>query len=161
MLSILLDTNILIDFYQRREPHVDYARQLMLASSFGDAELWVSAKSFADVFYVLSKRHPSSEVQAAFLESLGWLKVCSIDGPDVKLASERTWDDFEDCLVAIAAEKAGADFLITRDAAGFADSRVPALSPQAFFDHLAAEHGIVYETVDWDEDGRGDGREPR
>ena len=148
MLSILLDTNILIDFYQRREPHVDYARQLMLASSFGDAELWVSAKSFADVFYVLSKRHPSSEVQAAFLESLGWLKVCSIDGPDVKLASERTWDDFEDCLVAQCARKIGADYIITRNTRDFTRSSIKALTPEQLFEELAAR-GLVYEEIDW------------
>ena len=147
---ILVDTNILIDFFQERDPHFDCARQLMLASSFGDVELWASAKSFTDVFHVLSRRHPSADVQAAFRESLGWLSICSIDGADIATACERAWEDFEDCLVAIAAEKVGASFLITRDARGFDASRVRALSPQAFFDYLESERGIAYETVAWE-----------
>ena len=41
---ILVDTNILIDFYQDRRPFSDLAVQLMASESFGDVELWASAK---------------------------------------------------------------------------------------------------------------------
>ena len=56
---------------------------------------------------------------------------------------------FSDCLVSLAAEKVGADFLVTRDARGFERSRVPALSPQELFDYLERERGITYDTMDW------------
>lgn len=146
---ILVDTNILIDFYQDRRPFSDPAVQLMVAESFGDVELWASAKSFTDVFYVLSRRCEGAALQRAFKESLTWLNVCSVDKGDIERATERSWPDFEDCLVSLAAEKVGADFLVTRDARGFERSRVPALSPQGLFDHLEHERGITYDTVDW------------
>ena len=146
---ILVDTNILIDFYQDRRPFSDLAVQLMVAESFGDVELWTSAKSFTDVFYVLSRRCEDTALQRAFKESLAWLNVCSVDKGDIERATERAWPDFEDCLVSLAAEKVGADFLVTRDARGFERSRVPALSPQELFDYLERERGITYDTMDW------------
>ena len=60
---ILVDTSILIDFYQDRRPFSDLAVQLMVAESFGDVELWASAKSFNDVFYVLSRRCEDTALQ--------------------------------------------------------------------------------------------------
>lgn len=40
--------------------------------------------------------------------------------------------DYEDALQAAAAKACGADWLITRDAKGFAKSTVPAVSPSEF-----------------------------
>ena len=58
-MRILLDTNVLIDLYTQREPEGDTAQKLLIMKEFGDAQLWVSAKSFTDVFYVLSKSYSS------------------------------------------------------------------------------------------------------
>lgn len=44
------------------------------------------------------------DLQKAFLESLSFLQVASVDAECVKEACLRGWDDFEDCLVAVKAE---------------------------------------------------------
>lgn len=46
-----------------------------------------------------------------------------------------------------AARKVRADYLITRNAADFARSDVPVLSPAAFFDQMEKDRGLVYEEV--------------
>ena len=62
--------------------------------------------------------------------------------------AQHHWHDFEDHLIAEAAEKARADLIITRNKSGFADSSIPAISPAALFDRLEKEHGITYELID-------------
>ena len=42
------------------------------------------------------------------------------------------WDDFEDAVVAAAAESAGCDALVTRNVKDFRDSPVPALTPEEY-----------------------------
>ncbi len=148
-LRLFIDTNVLIDFFAERTPFYEDASRLLVMREFGDADLWVSAKSFTDVFYVLSKRFESSDIQAAFRESMSWLDVCSVDGGDIAEAAKRAWPDFEDCLVEICAEKAKADFLITRDARGFAAGKIKAMDPAAFFEMLRCEHDITYDTIDF------------
>ena len=147
-MRLLLDTNVLIDYFARREPFFEAWKTLRCAAWFDDVELWASAKSFTDVFYVVSKAAASGQVQSAFLESMKFLHVCAIDGEDVAAAAQACWPDFEDCLVAVAAQKVGADFILTRDMPGFAQSKVPAMRPDEFFGWLLRERHISYADID-------------
>lgn len=147
-MRILLDTNVLIDLYTQRPPAGDIAQKLLIMKEFGDAELWVSSKSFTDVFYVLHKTYSSDYIQNAFEESFKWLELCSADSADVHRAVERRWSDFEDCLIDVCAEKIKADFLLTRNEKGFLNTHARAMSPQDFFIYLGDEYQVIYDTVD-------------
>lgn len=147
-MRILLDTNVLIDLYTQRPPESDIAQKLLIMKEFGDAELWASAKSFTDIFYVLHKTYSSDYIQRAFEESFQWLEICSVDNADIRRATSSRWSDFEDCLVSVCAEKIKADFLLTRDEKGFIESRIPTLSPSDFFNHLESEYRVVYDAID-------------
>lgn len=149
-MRLFLDTNLLIDYFARRQPFFSAWVQLRCAQVLGDVELWVSAKSFTDVFYVVSRLCEGDRLQAALLESLSFLNVCPIDGDDIANAARICWPDFEDCLVDIAARKVGADCIITRDRAGFERSRLPVYSPDAFFGWLREERHVEYEAFDID-----------
>ncbi len=108
-MKLLLDTCVLIDYFGRREPFFEACNALRVAEWFGEFELWASAKSFTDVFYVLSRHVPSKDIQRAFCASASFLHVVSIDGNDIARAAQEGWEDFEDCLIAQAARKIGAD----------------------------------------------------
>lgn len=149
-MRLLLDTNILIDYYGRREPFVDAWRQLRIMQLFGDAELWVSAKSFTDVFYVLARAVGAENLQNAFVKSFEFLNVCPISGADVQEAAKRAWPDFEDCLIDVAARSVRADAIITRDARGFARSDIPCYTLPEFFAWLKREHGLEYGEAEWE-----------
>lgn len=147
-MRLFLDTNILIDFYLRRRPFFIDASRLFVMRSLGDAELWASAKSFTDVFFVSSKAVGSQAIQEAMEHSLPYLRICSIDAADVQAALADRWPDFEDRLVARAAEKVDADYIITRDRTGFERSRIRHLSPTDLFDLIEREQGLRYEGFD-------------
>jgi predicted nucleic acid-binding protein len=142
-MRILLDTNVLIDFYTQRTPD-NSARKFMVASIFGDIEVWASAKSFTDIFYIISKHADSSKVQDAFLESFEWLNICSVTGADLSSAAKQKWPDFEDCLVAECAAKIDAEYIVTRDKTGFRESATPPISPTDFFTTLTQNTGTEY-----------------
>ena len=144
-MNLLLDTNILIDYFGRRRPYFDDWYKLIVMREMGDADLWVSAKSFTDVFYALRKAVGSSELQAAFIESLGFLRVCSVGDAEIRAAAERGWPDFEDSLVDVCAKNVAADCIITRDQKGFSRSSIPSMSIPDFFAYLEEEYGIVYD----------------
>ena len=145
-MRLLLDTNVLIDHYARREPFDRMSRMLVTARLFGDVELWASAKSFTDVFYVGRRFIDGIELQRALTASLDYLDVCAIDTRDIREAASRGWSDFEDCLIAVAAEKVKADFIVTRDQRGFHDSSIPTISPSALSE-LLAQRGLNFDEV--------------
>lgn len=150
-MRLLLDTNVLLDLLACREEFYREVCAIKAMGLYGDADLWVSAKSFTDVFYLM-RRHSefdSAAIQDVILENLAYLNVCGIGKEDIENSARAKWPDFEDCLVALCAEKVKADVLITRDRKGFELSRVTPCSPSDFVDHLEKEYGIVYDEVDW------------
>lgn len=150
-MRLLLDTNVMLDMFACREGFCQEALAIKAMGLYNDADLWVSAKSFTDVFYVMNKsgKYESEVIQDLFLENLSYLNVCKIDKDDIMESARAKWPDFEDCLVARCAEKVKADLLLTRDEKGFASSNVPPCSPAAFLEYLEDEYGIVYDEIEW------------
>jgi predicted nucleic acid-binding protein len=142
---LLLDTNVLIDYYAGREPYHRDAYRLRVMHEFGDAELWASIQSFADIAYVLRGTVSSKRLQDAFYESLDFLRVCSLDQNDLLSATAKKWDDFEDCLIEQCAQKVKADYLLSRDTTGFAQAKTTVLTPDEFFTLMQTEQGLTYE----------------
>lgn len=75
------------------------------------------------------------------------IEPVDLTGASLERAARLGWDDLEDCLIALAAERVGADYLITRDAKGFARSTVPAVSPDAWLNIMREEHSLDYGEV--------------
>ena len=147
-MRVLLDTNILVDALTCRPPAGDEAVKLFTMCEMGDVEAFIPAQSFADAFYILRKENKSLAIQEWFVNVLSYMQVCSLTKADIAAAAQHAWPDFEDCLVAHGAQKIRADYLLTRNAEGFAASAVPALSPKDFFAMLENEYGIVYDVLD-------------
>ena len=63
-MRLFLDTNVLIDYYARREPFYDDALKLRIAAFFGDVDLWVCTQSFVDAEYILRKAVPITELRS-------------------------------------------------------------------------------------------------
>lgn len=146
-MRLLLDTNILIDYYAQRCPFFKDTVMLRTAALFGDIELWAAALSFADVEYILRKAIPVSELRLMMRHSLDFMKVAAPTSADVSEALESDWPDLEDCLISRCAERVRAERIITRDVKGFQASTILAQTPTEFFAWLEDEKGIVYDDI--------------
>lgn len=147
-MRVMLDTNVLIDYFNKREPFYRDACKLRIMHEFGDIELWASVNSFSDIAYILRNQAGSAELQKAFLTSLDFLQVCSSDQHDLELACKEQWEDFEDCLIEQCAQKTRADYILTRDIKGFDRSTATVLSPTDFIELMSTEFGLTYDTVE-------------
>ena len=146
-MRLLLDTNILIDYFGERREFYEDAVKLRIAASFGDVELWGTTNSFTDVFYILRKDHDSQRIQELFLANRDLLHICSVTSEDIFCAAEEQWADFEDCLIHICAGKIRADYILTRDTKGFARASIPCFAPPEFFDVFEEKTRISYAEV--------------
>ena len=147
-MNLLLDTNVIIDYMGGKPPFFDNAERVMAAGYFGDATLWASTQSFKDAFFVLSHYVDAAHVQDGFLKLLEIVHTVDLTGNDVAAAARLKWDDMEDCLIAISATKANADFIITRDRKGFERSMVPAATPGEWLHQIREDQGIAFDAVD-------------
>ena len=147
-MKLTLDTNILLDFFAGQPEFFQNAQNLMIMRAFGDAELFVSANSFTDAFYILKKYMSPQKLQDSFVDSLAFVNICSLDRDDIKAACELAWTDFEDALMTVCAKKVAVDYIVTRDSR-LKPAGIPLCTPTQIIE-MMRERGLTYTTVDLD-----------
>ena len=146
-MNLLLDANVFIDYLGRKEPFFADARAIVAAGFFGDAKLWVPAQAATDAFYVLNRYVPSERLQKALLSAFEVIEPVALSAEELRRAARLSWPDYEVCLIALAADKVRADYLIARDAKGFQRSSTPVLSPAQWRELMLEEHHLDFDEI--------------
>jgi len=114
-MKIVVDTNIILDFFLSREPYVSDARKLFSLICQEKADAYITANSITDVYYVTSKKLNETAAREAIKHLLKMIDVISVDGEDCTEALSLPIGDFEDALVVVCADKKSIDYIITND----------------------------------------------
>lgn len=113
-----------------------------------EANTYISVNMLIDIFYLLRKDYGSQQAQHLVENNLSFLQVVGVSPEDAKRALSARWNDFEDCLAAVCAQKIKADYIITRNVKDFRNSPVEAITPKELFERLERS-GFVYEEMGW------------
>ena len=120
-MRIVVDTNVMMDILQRREPFFADSYQAIHSIIQEDGECMLSASAATDIFYLLRKALQSPQQARERLAGL-----------DIHTALSRPMADFEDAVVDAVAERNEADYILTRNKKDFAGSVIPAVTPTEF-----------------------------
>lgn len=133
--TLLLDTNIWLDYYLGNRPQSNAAKSLIAYAEENGLTLTYAATSLKDVFYILQRefkelfRHEGrvmNSTQASSCNKAAWgcirhmmeiAVAAPVSEPQIWLAShyENLHTDFEDDLILATLETSKANFLITGD----------------------------------------------
>jgi len=135
-MRILIDTNVILDIIQKREPFFADSYQALCKAIKTDVECLISASAVTDIFYMLRKAFHSSQKAKERIEQLSQIVTfADVQGVDIHTALMRSMPDFEDAVVDTVAKRSGASYILTRNIKDFAGSCVPApVSATAFLD---------------------------
>lgn len=97
MTNLFLDTNIVIDLLERREPFCYDAVRLFTMAYNKQVSLFVSPMTYATASYLLRK-HGKSGVKALLQNLRSLTNVTAAEEPNVDQALTSPFDDFEDAL---------------------------------------------------------------
>ena len=127
MTKLFLDTNIVIDLLERREPFCQDAVRLFSLAYNKQVQLFVSPMTFATTSYLL-RRHGSEGVRnlLANFRQLVHVATTSERTIDDSLASQ--FSDLEDAMQYYTALKAKTDIIITRNGKDFTHSNLPIMT---------------------------------
>jgi predicted nucleic acid-binding protein len=128
---LLFDLNVVLDVLFERTPHVLEAAALWRASKEGDAFGLLPAHAFTTIHYLVRHERGADFARHALADLLSVFHVAAVDDAVIRRAASLNWKDFEDAVVAAAAEGAGCEAIVTRNPAHFAKSSVPVLVPKA------------------------------
>ncbi|MCD7717687.1 MAG: PIN domain-containing protein [Lachnospiraceae bacterium] len=128
-MKLLIDANVLLDVLQEREPHVRESSIVWKLCETEQAKGYVSALTFANMVYIMRKELEPTKIDAV-LKALSLIfEFVDLKNKDLSNAAELKWDDFEDAVQSVTAERLGADYIITRNVKDFAKSKIMAFTP--------------------------------
>jgi len=132
-MTILLDTNVIMDAIQERSPFDISAKEILMLGQAGKVKCLFSANAATDIFYLYSKARDVKAANAALGFLLKVYGVVAVTQDDCIEALDLSISDFEDALVTVCAKKANADYIITRDEKFLTEaSSVTIVSPDEF-----------------------------
>lgn len=132
-MTVLIDTNVILDIFLKREPFFQESYQALRKAIEQDADCYVSAAAVTDIFYILRKNLQSRELAKGYIGELKQLvRFADIQEKDIDAALAADMPDFEDAVVDAVASRLGADYTLTRNAKDFTGSNVPAMTPAEY-----------------------------
>lgn len=135
-MKLLIDANILLDVLQNREPFVQASSIIWKLCETEKAKGYVSALTFANLVYIMRKELDPEKIEET-LHALSLIfEFADFNASDLLRAAELNWDDFEDAVQSVTAERIHADYIITRNVRDFIRSKVVAFTPSELIERI-------------------------
>lgn len=136
-MRVLVDTCVVIDALQGREPFREDAEALFLSAANKHFDGFLAAKSVADIYYLTHRATHSDSASRRILSSLFKLfELLDTTGLDCRRALSSPLSDFEDAIMSESALRAGVDCIVTRNERDYRHSPVPVCSPGELLEKL-------------------------
>ena len=128
-LRVLMDLNVILDVLQQREPFYAMSARVLASAEIGRIEGWIAAHSITTLFYLYAKHHSAEQARVKLTELLSILSIAAVDQTVIEQALTLPYRDFEDAVQMMAAVRAGAQYVITRNVPDYKGGPIPALEP--------------------------------
>jgi predicted nucleic acid-binding protein len=127
MIRLFLDTNIVVDVLERREPFCNDAVRLFTMAYNKQVQLVVSPMTYSTASFLLRKHGPEG-VRNLLSNFRQLSRVATTDERTVDDSLASQFKDFEDAMQYYTAVNAKADVIITRNGKDFAASKLPVMT---------------------------------
>ena len=136
-MRVLLDTCVIIDALQSREPFCKSAQTIFLAAANNQFIGCITAKSAADIYYLMHRHTHDDKAARAVLSKLFTIfDVLDTAGMDCRHAIPSAISDYEDAVMAETAVRTESDCIVTRNERDFQKASVPIYTPEKFLKKL-------------------------
>ena len=137
MHKILIDTDVILDFFYDRKPYSEYAAQLLSLCESRKITGFVSPVICSNAYYILRQTSRHTKVIEKLKQLRTILQVIPMNGDVVLKALDSGFDDFEDALQNYAAVRVKQiDAIITRNVKDYRKSELAVFSPEEFLSSI-------------------------
>lgn len=137
-MRILLDTCVIMDAIQNREPFADAAKDIFRKAAINRFIGCITAKASTDIYYHLTHRctHSDKDARTVLSKLFSLFDVLDTAALDCKKAISSSVSDYEDTVMIETAVRNGLEYIVTRNIKDYKSSLVPVLSPDTFLQML-------------------------
>lgn len=138
-MRLFLDINVILDVLAEREPWVEDSAVVLSLLDNPNAEGFAAAHSITTLFYLVSKHLGRERAVTVLLDLLEYVTVIELDQELLLRALSLGWEDVEDAVQGISAQRARADYLVTRNPSDFDPISLPIVTPSELLAILDSE----------------------
>jgi len=135
-MNLFLDTNVLIDLIDKREPFYNDIAVIASMAENKDFKLAASSLSFVNTVYVVSRSIEEKLVLEALKKFRIICDVSNVDEIVIDKSLISNFNDFEDAVQYFSALHHKSDIILTRNKKDFKNSEIPTMTPSEFLASL-------------------------
>ena len=131
--KVLIDTDVILDFFFDRQPFSENAAKIFSLCETGEICGFITPVICSNTYYLLRQTAQHKKVIEKLSQLMNLMGVLPMDGEVVTYALGSGFKDFEDALQNFAAIKSGfIDVIVTRNVKDFVKSDIGVLSPESY-----------------------------
>ena len=132
-MKILADTNVIIDALTSREPWNESAEKIFLMAANHTIEMYITASSATDIYYLIRKYMPQTQKAKAVLERLFSLTgILEVTANDCLEALVSSIGDYEDAVMEKVASRNDMNYIVTRNIKDYQGGNTKIILPDDF-----------------------------
>ena len=128
--KLFIDSDVVIDFFTDREPHVNPASELFDLNEKGEVALFLSAVSINNIYYIVRRYLGHKKTLEVVEELLDMTEIIGITRKEIVQALKNDFKDFEDSVqYSSALTIEGIEVIITRNIKDYRNSKLAVMTP--------------------------------
>ncbi len=140
MKRVLIDTDVILDFFFDRNPFSENAAKVLALCESKKITGFITSVIISNVYYLLRQKATHEKVIEKLSLLISILQVLTTDKNTIIQALNSDFKDFEDALQNFSAELDGQiDLIITRNVKDFKTSKIGVLTPGNFIKAIISE----------------------
>ena len=133
MKRVLIDTDIILDFFFDRKPFSDDAARILSLCESREIKGFITSVIISNVYYLLRQSATHEKVIEKLTQLITITEVLLTDKNAILKALNSNFKDFEDALQNYSAELDGQiDIIITRNIKDFKNSSLGVMTPENY-----------------------------
>ncbi len=136
--KVLIDTDVILDFFLDRTPYADHAAEVLGLSETGKINAYVTPVMISNCYYILRKTAKHDKVVHSLKLLLTIVDVVSMNQKAVLNALNSKFKDLEDALQHFSAKnEEGIKIILTRNVKDYKESTIAVMTPEIYLKTIA------------------------
>ncbi len=133
MKNLLLDTDVILDFFFDRKPFSEDASVLLSLCEKQQLNAYITPVSISNIYYILRRVSSHEKIIDKLKQLLSIVHILAMDEHAVQKALYSRFKDFEDALQHFAALESGKiEVIVTRNVKDYKHSQIGVMDPESF-----------------------------
>ena len=132
MKRVLIDTDVILDFFFDKKPFSDHAARVLSLCESKEIKGFITSVIISNVYYILRQTSTHEKVIEKLKQLITITEVLTTDKKIVLKALNSKFNDFEDALQNYSAIENQCEYIITRNIVDYKNSKLKVVLPEDF-----------------------------